>query len=276
MNNLERRLYNIDAFLNDIEGKYQELGRSLNDLRREINMLKQEAHIMATARPNAPRVIKNASPNAYTQPHGFNAFTTDQLVNATKAKHEPNANFVFNQAFAQLTANIAAETPSKPKTPQNVKEFNPPKIASFDKAPSKVQTNGGGGITAEFQDLVGMSGLSAKQARDNFVKKYGIIGVSCANIDERLQNINAVPVFKADDEPNKSQLWLVSAKNKYLAFINPVGGYSLDLHLFAGFKEIFRSNYKEGTYTAFKSFKPAAFIRTGRIFKCETFGEIMF
>ncbi|MBR3621912.1 MAG: hypothetical protein IKN43_00990, partial [Selenomonadaceae bacterium] len=120
-----------------------------------------------------------------------------------------------------------------------------------------------------------ITGNAAKVARENFAKKYNVIGVSCSNYEERI-NINPIPpIFQEVSSTAKAHMWIIGAvNNNCLAFINPSLGYDNQMHNLIGMKDVFNSNYSGGVYNSFLLIKPAIFQNAGGTWKVIGKGEI--
>jgi len=106
----------------------------------------------------------------------------------------------------------------------------------------------------------GMSTAERRAARDEFIRKYRLRGLRCANAEERVRNPDRPAHFTEVEKPASGDLWaLPLSAGQYAVVPNHGLRYEARRHNADGLKEIYDSNFQGGTYARIRVLAPAFF-----------------
>lgn len=111
-------------------------------------------------------------------------------------------------------------------------------------------------FVADYNAMRQVSGLGAREARQEFSSKYGIKGFKCAKNEERVNHQETKPSFEAVDKLVDATLWAFTIGDSYAVLPN-LKAYEWSVHATGGMKELFNSNYAGGSYNRITAIKPA-------------------
>ena len=92
--------------------------------------------------------------------------------------------------------------------------------------------------------------------RNNFIKDYNVIAFKCVNSQERVNHQEVQPRFEIC-QASESTLWRIELSDGTFAILPGLREYESTVHLQGGMKELFKSDYKSGTYRKIEMVRPA-------------------
>ncbi len=105
-----------------------------------------------------------------------------------------------------------------------------------------------------------LTGFEARDARNDFGRRFGVRAFSCANFEQRMNRPDLPPVFA--DEPNivNGEYWAMPHSGGTYVVVPCMKTYEARNHSEGGMKEAFRSNFENGrTYNVITVIEPAIF-----------------
>ncbi len=105
-----------------------------------------------------------------------------------------------------------------------------------------------------------LTGFEARDARNDFGRRFGVRAFSCANFEQRMNRPDLPPVFA--DEPNiaNGEYWAMPCSGGLYVVVPCMKTYEARNHSEGGMKEAFHSNFENGrTYNVITVIKPAIF-----------------
>ena len=124
----------------------------------------------------------------------------------------------------------------------------------------------------EFNALARQTGYEARQASDEFVRKFNIQAFNCINFEARMSDPVPPPVFGSSTSLQNADYWAYEFENGVYAVVPRVKNYTDNHHTARAMGEIFKSNFGQGgTYNKIVVTKPAIFKGNWNL---ETQGEL--
>lgn len=160
-------------------------------------------------------------------------------------------------------------------------ELNPPadrtvpKHSALEKSHQQSSQASSSDLISEFNNLPSRSTYEAKLARNEFVKKYNVKFINCANHEARMNEPIPPPKFVEVEAVEGGEYWAVPLRGNTFAVLPRIKTYTSNYHKARAAGEVFHSNFKSGnTYTEIKVEKPAIFECTGSAWFCNKQGVL--
>ncbi|MBR4904500.1 MAG: rod shape-determining protein [Selenomonadaceae bacterium] len=123
------------------------------------------------------------------------------------------------------------------------------KTISAEKKSPSAEISIGEKFVNDFNALEKLSGFSARQAREKFLRRYKVRGLNCANVEERMNNPKTAPTFSESASIAGSDFWACEIDENLFAVVPNIKTYTENHHAERAFGLVFESNYERGTYS---------------------------
>lgn len=127
----------------------------------------------------------------------------------------------------------------------------------------------------DFNALEKLSGFSARQAREKFLRRYKVRAISCANVEERMNRPKLAPKFSEAASVASGDLWAFAVEENIFAVVPNLKTYTENHHAERAFGIVFESNFEGGTYSRLRVEQAAIFEHTGDKWKLKQAGKII-
>ncbi|MBQ3441799.1 MAG: hypothetical protein IJG33_01000, partial [Selenomonadaceae bacterium] len=151
------------------------------------------------------------------------------------------------------------------------KKLGTRKIISAEKISPSVESSIGENFVNDFNALEKLSGFSARQAREKFLRRYKIRAFNCANVEERMNNPKIAPKFTESGIAN-GDFWACNVDGNIFAVVPNLKTYTENHHAERAFGLVFESNFDGGTYSRLRVEQAATFELIGDKWKLKTAG----
>lgn len=149
------------------------------------------------------------------------------------------------------------------------------KIFSAEKKSPRVESSVGEKFVTDFNALEKLSGFSARQAREKFLKRYKVRAFSCANVEERMNRPKLAPKFSDAASVASGDFWAFAVEENLFAVVPNLKTYTENHHAERAFGIVFESNFDSGTYSRLRVERAATFEFTGGKWKFKSAGKIL-
>ena len=149
------------------------------------------------------------------------------------------------------------------------------KIISAEKKSPNVEISVGENFVNNFNALEKLSGFSARQAREKFLRRYKIRAFSCANVEERMNRPKLAPKFAETASVVGGDFWACAVDENIFAVVPNLKTYTENHHAERAFGLIFESNFDGGTYSKLRVERAATFELLGDKWKLKSAGKII-
>ncbi|MBQ3451178.1 MAG: hypothetical protein IJG32_02810, partial [Selenomonadaceae bacterium] len=138
-----------------------------------------------------------------------------------------------------------------------------------------VEISVGENFVNNFNALEKLSGFSARQAREKFLRRYKIRAFSCANVEERMNRPKLAPKFAETASVVGGDFWACAVDENIFAVVPNLKTYTENHHAERAFGLIFESNFDGGTYSKLRVERAATFELLGDKWKLKSAGKII-
>ena len=151
----------------------------------------------------------------------------------------------------------------------------PQKISAAEKNSPSEKISVGENFVNDFNALEKLSGFTARQAREKFLRRYKVRAFVCTNVEERMNRPKLAPKFSETSSATNGDFWACPVDENIFAVVPNLKTYTENHHAERAFGQIFESNFDGGTYSRFRVEQAAIFelvggkwklIRAGKIF----------
>ena len=156
-----------------------------------------------------------------------------------------------------------------------IKSVQGGKIISAEKKSLNVEISVGENFVNDFNALEKLSGFSARQAREKFLRRYKIRAFSCANVEERMNRPKLAPKFAETASVVSGDFWACAVDGNIFAVVPNLKTYTENHHAERAFGLIFESNFDGGTYSKLRVERAATFELLGDKWKLKSAGKII-
>ena len=151
-----------------------------------------------------------------------------------------------------------------------------PKKISADKKNSPQATSSiGESFVNDFNVLERLSGFSARQAREKFLRRHKIRAFSCGNVEERMNRPKLKPQFVDVDSLTSGDFWACAVEENIFAVVPNLKTYTENHHAERAFGLVFESNFAGGTYSRLRVERAAIFELVNNVWKLKQSGKIV-
>ena len=133
------------------------------------------------------------------------------------------------------------------------------KIPVDEKTSPREENSAGSSFVNDFNALQKLSGFSARQAREKFLRRYKVRAFSCANVDERMNRPKLAPTFAETPSASSGDFWACAVAGNLFAVVPNLKTYTENHHAERAFGTVFESNFAGGTYSRLRVEQPALF-----------------
>ncbi|MBR0059920.1 MAG: rod shape-determining protein, partial [Selenomonadaceae bacterium] len=148
------------------------------------------------------------------------------------------------------------------------------KVEAEKKSPREENSVGEKFVT-DFNALEKLSGFSARQAREKFLKRYKVRAFSCANVEERMNRPKLAPKFSEAASLASGDFWAFAVEENLFAVVPNLKTYTENHHAERAFGVVFESNFDGGTYSRLRVERAATFELIGDKWKFKSAGKII-
>ncbi len=148
------------------------------------------------------------------------------------------------------------------------------KIITKEKILPRENDSFGGNFVNDFNALEKLSGFSARQAREKFLKSYKVRAFSCANVEERMNRPKLAPKFSEAASLAGGDFWAFAVEENLFAVVPNLKTYTENHHAERAFGVVFESNFDGGTYSRLRVERAATFELVGDKWKFKSAGKI--
>ncbi len=146
---------------------------------------------------------------------------------------------------------------------------------SADEKISADDTNSvGENFVNDFNALEKLSGFSARQARERFLRRHKVRAFTCANVDERMNRPKLAPKFVEATSIAGGDFWACAVDGNTFAVVPNLKTYTENHHAERAFGLVFESNFDGGTYSRLRMERAAIFELAGDKWKLKQRGKI--
>ncbi len=150
-----------------------------------------------------------------------------------------------------------------------------PKI-SIDEKKSPRETNSiGENFVNEFNVLEKLSGYSARQAREKFLRRHRIRAFNCGNVEERMNHPKLAPTFVEAKSVAGGDFWAYAVEGNTFAVVPNLKTYTENHHTERAFGLVFESNFAGGNYSRLRVERAAIFELVDNVWKLKQAGKII-
>lgn len=133
----------------------------------------------------------------------------------------------------------------------------------------------GANFINDFNALDKLSGFSARQAREKFLKRYKVRGFSCSNVEERMNSPKIAAKFLEIPSTASGDFWACMVEGKEFAVVPNLKTYSENHHAERAFGQVFESNFDGGTYSKIRVEQAAIFELIGIEWRLKSPGKLI-
>ena len=155
------------------------------------------------------------------------------------------------------------------------KELGTRKNVSAEKKSPREEISVGENFVNDFNALEKLSGFSARQAREKFLRRYKVRAFTCANVEERMNNPKLAPKFSEASSVASGDFWACNVDGNIFAVVPNLKTYTENHHAERTFGQIFESNFDGGTYSRLRVERAATFELSGDKWKLRQAGKII-
>ena len=132
-----------------------------------------------------------------------------------------------------------------------------------------------GNFVNDFNALEKLSGFSARQAREKFLRRYKVRAFTCANVEERMNNPKLAPKFSEASSVASGDFWACNVDGNIFAVVPNLKTYTENHHAERAFGQVFESNFDGGTYSRLRVERAATFELVGIEWRLKSVGKII-
>ena len=101
----------------------------------------------------------------------------------------------------------------------------------------------------DFNALAKLSGFSARQAREKFLRRHKVRAFTCANVEERMNRPKVAPKFSETASTSSGDFWACAVEGNLFAVVPNLKTYTENHHAERAFGQVFESNFAGGSYS---------------------------
>lgn len=146
-------------------------------------------------------------------------------------------------------------------------------VSSEKKSPRETNSVGENFVN-DFNALTKLSGFSARQAREKFLRRHKVRAFTCANVDERMNNPKLSPKFSETASTSSGDFWASNVAENLFAVVPNLKTYTENHHAERAFGQVFESNFSGGSYSRIRVERAAIFELHGNEWQLKSPGKI--
>ena len=159
--------------------------------------------------------------------------------------------------------------PAKSKTTSLTQK---PSVA--EKNSSHEENSFGESFVNDLNALAKLSGFSARQAREKFLRRHKVRAFTCANVEERMNRPKFAPKFTETASLSSGDFWASAIEENLFAVVPNVKTYTENHHAERAFGQVFESNFAGGSYSRLRVERAAIFELNGGEWRLKSAGKI--
>lgn len=149
------------------------------------------------------------------------------------------------------------------------------KLSAAEKNIPSAENSIGGNFINDFSALDKLSGFSARQAREKFLRRYKVRAFTCANVEERMNNPKLAPKFTETPSTASGDFWACVIDGNIFAVVPNLKTYTENHHAERAFGIVFESNFDGGNYSKIRVEQAAIFELVGVDWRLKNPGKII-
>ncbi|MBR4151609.1 MAG: hypothetical protein IKT98_01460 [Selenomonadaceae bacterium] len=149
------------------------------------------------------------------------------------------------------------------------------KAVKVEKKSPNMESSFGEKFITDFNVLEKLSGFSARQGREKFIRRYKVRGLICANVEERMNRPKLSPKFTEASSIAGGDLWACEVEENLFAVVPNLKTYTENHHAERALGIVFESNFDGGTYSRLRVEKAAIFELNGDKWRLKSAGKIV-
>lgn len=149
------------------------------------------------------------------------------------------------------------------------------KLSAVEKNIPSAENSIGMNFINDFSALDKLSGFSARQARDKFLRRYKVRAFTCANVEERMNNPKIAPKFTETPSTASGDFWACVIDGNIFAVVPNLKTYTENHHAERAFGIVFESNFDGGNYSKIRIERAAIFELIGVEWRLKNPGKII-
>ena len=149
------------------------------------------------------------------------------------------------------------------------------KISAVEKTSDSKADSFGAAFVTDFNALTKLSGFSARQAREKFLRRHKVRAFTCANVEDRMNRPKLAPKFTEVTSLSGGDFWACAVEGNLFAVVPNVKTYTENHHAERAFGLVFESNFDGGTYSRLRVERAATFEFGGGKWKLKSAGKIV-
>lgn len=154
-------------------------------------------------------------------------------------------------------------------------ELGTRKISAVKKVAASEENSFGATFVTDFNALSKLSGFSARQAREKFLRRHKVRAFTCANVEERMNRPKLAPKFTEVTSLSGGDFWASAVEGNLFAVVPNLKTYTENHHAERAFGLVFESNFDGGTYSRLRVERAATFEFVGGKWKLKSAGKIV-
>ena len=149
------------------------------------------------------------------------------------------------------------------------------KVSAKEKNAPQETNSVGEKFVTDFNALEKLSGFSARQAREKFLRRYKVRALICANVEDRMNRPKLAPKFSEASSIASGDFWAFEVGENIFAVVPNLKTYTENHHAERAFGIVFESNFESGTYSRLRVERAAVFESVGGKWKLKDAGKII-
>lgn len=149
------------------------------------------------------------------------------------------------------------------------------KVSAKEKNSPQETNSVGEKFVTDFNALEKLSGFSARQAREKFLRRYKVRALICANVEDRMNRPKLAPKFSEASSIASGDFWAFEVGENIFAVVPNLKTYTENHHAERAFGIVFESNFEGGTYSRLRVERAAVFEFVGGKWKLKDAGKII-
>ena len=129
-------------------------------------------------------------------------------------------------------------------------------------------------FVSDFNALEKLSGFSARQAREKFLRRYKVRAFTCTNVEERMNRPKLAPKFSETSSASNGDFWACAVEENIFAVVPNLKTYTENHHAERAFGLVFESNFDGETFSRILVERAATFELVGDKWKLKSAGKL--
>lgn len=150
----------------------------------------------------------------------------------------------------------------------------PQKISAAEKNSPNEKISVGENFVSDFNALEKLSGFSARQAREKFLRRYKVRAFTCTNVEERMNRPKLAPKFSETSSASNGDFWACAVEENIFAVVPNLKTYTENHHAERAFGLVFESNFDGETFSRILVERAATFELVGDKWKLKSAGKL--